>query len=206
MGDTANRGVIVTAAATGINLALGILYTWSIFKCTIRDSIEQGGGGAFSWQLSSLNDPYAVCCLVFAFAMILAGKCQDVWGPRKTAVIGGILVGLGFSWISQTTDYTSWIIGFGGLARIREQFQVHQDVLALPSFIVVHADDPPDQEVLDEDLVFFRRWIHVRFLPPSRYRVWPVRLGFPSRKSMAQETSSSEGKRPVGISSLRVCT
>jgi len=111
-----NRGWRITFAGTGINLALGILYTWSIFKGAIKQSIEAGGEGAFNWNLASLNDPYAVCCLVFAFAMILAGKCQDRFGPRTTAFIGGILVGLGFIWISQTTSYVSWVLGFGLLA------------------------------------------------------------------------------------------
>jgi MFS transporter, OFA family, oxalate/formate antiporter len=111
-----NKGWSVTFSGTGINLALGILYTWSIFKGAIKGSIEKGGPGSFQWDLASLNDPYAICCLVFAFAMILAGKCQDRFGPRVTAFMGGILVSLGFIWISQTTSYAIWIIGFGILA------------------------------------------------------------------------------------------
>ena len=111
-----NKGWIVTFSGTSINLALGILYTWSIFKGSIKKSIEKGGEGAFNWDLASLNDPYAICCIVFAFAMILAGKCQDRFGPRLTAFIGGILVGLGFIWISQSTSYLIWILGFGILA------------------------------------------------------------------------------------------
>lgn len=114
--STGNKGWIVTFSGTSINLALGILYTWSIFKGAIKKSIEKGGEGAFNWDLASLNDPYAICCIVFAFAMILAGKCQDRFGPRLTAFIGGILVGLGFIWISQTTSYLIWILGFGILA------------------------------------------------------------------------------------------
>jgi len=113
-----DKGWVVTFSGTGINLALGILYTWSIFKGAIKQSIETGGKGAFDWDLASLNDPYAVCCIVFAFAMILAGKCQDRFGPRITAFIGGILVGMGFIWISQTTDYLTWVLGFGVLAGI----------------------------------------------------------------------------------------
>lgn len=113
-----NKGWSVTFSGTGINLALGILYTWSIFKGAIKQSIEKGGPGAFDWDLASLNDPYAACCIVFAFAMILAGKCQDKFGPRLTAFIGGILVGLGFIWISQTTSYVSWVLGFGLLAGV----------------------------------------------------------------------------------------
>jgi MFS transporter, OFA family, oxalate/formate antiporter len=111
-----NKGWRVTFSGTGINLALGILYTWSIFKGAIKQSIEAGGTGAFNWDLAKLNDPYAICTLVFAFAMILAGKCQDKFGPRITAFIGGILVGLGFLLISQTTNYFLWILGFGVLA------------------------------------------------------------------------------------------
>ncbi|OGP52970.1 MAG: MFS transporter [Deltaproteobacteria bacterium RBG_13_52_11] len=110
-----NRGWVVTFSGTGINLALGILYTWSIFKGAIKQAIEAGGTGAFNWKLVQLNDPYAVCLLVFAFSMILAGKCQDRFGPRITAFIGGILVGLGFLLISQTTSYALWIVGFGVL-------------------------------------------------------------------------------------------
>lgn len=108
-----NRGPVVTAAGTGINLALGVLYAWSIFKGAIKDSIEQGTG--FTWDLASLNDPYAICCLVFSFVMIAAGRVQDLIGPRTAAIIGGVLVGVGFLWISQTTAYWSWVLGFGVL-------------------------------------------------------------------------------------------
>jgi OFA family oxalate/formate antiporter-like MFS transporter len=101
------RGWVVTFAGTGINLALGILYTWSVFKAAI--------GKDFGWDPTKLNDPYALCCLVFAFAMILAGRCQDKLGPRITAFVGGLLVGVGLLWISTTTSYGVWVIGFGVL-------------------------------------------------------------------------------------------
>lgn len=113
--EIVHKGKVVTAAGTGINLALGVLYTWSIFKVAIKQSIEEGAAGSFNWSIASINDPYAVCCLVFACTMIIAGKCQDVIGPRITAIIGGVCVGLGFIWISQSTSYISWIFGFGFL-------------------------------------------------------------------------------------------
>ncbi|MCU0771267.1 MAG: OFA family MFS transporter [Verrucomicrobia bacterium] len=104
----ANRGWTVTLAGLGINLALGILYTWSMFKAAIEKE--------FGWKGDQLNDPYALCCLVFAFVMILAGRCQDRFGPRLTASIGGLLVGAGFLLCSTTTSYGVWLIGFGVLA------------------------------------------------------------------------------------------
>jgi len=104
----ANRGWTVTFAGLGINLALGILYTWSMFKGAIEKE--------FGWKGDRLNDPYALCCLVFAFTMILAGRCQDKFGPRLTASIGGLLVGAGFLLCSTTTSYGIWLLGFGVLA------------------------------------------------------------------------------------------
>ncbi len=112
MNQIKNLGWRVTMAGLGINLALGILYTWSIFKMTIKESIV-AGDGLFNWSLASLNDPYAVCCLVFAFTMIFAGRIQDRISPRVTAVIGGILTGLGLILISFSNSWISWIIGFG---------------------------------------------------------------------------------------------
>ncbi len=103
----ANRGWIVTFAGLGINLALGILYAWSLIKGKI--------GETFGWDGGRLNDPYAVSCLVFAAAMILAGRCQDKFGPRITATIGGLLTGAGFYICSMSTGYWNWIIGFGVL-------------------------------------------------------------------------------------------
>ena len=94
-------------AGTGINLALGVLYTWSMFK----DAISR----EFGWKGEQLNDPYALCCMVFAFAMILAGRCQDKLGPRLTATLGGLMVGVGMVLISRTSSYTAWILGFGVL-------------------------------------------------------------------------------------------
>ena len=105
-----NRGWIVAGSGLGINLALGVLYTWSMFKAAIEKE--------FGWNGSQLNDPYALCCLVFAFAMIFAGRCQDKFGPRLTASIGGLLVGLGLVLSSTTNSYAVWVVGFGVLVGI----------------------------------------------------------------------------------------
>lgn len=99
-----NRGVQVVLAGLGINLALGILYTYSMLKGEI-DNMFAGSG-----------DPYATACLAFALSMILGGKMQDKVGPRMTAILGGLLVGAGFIVCSLTSSYWGWIFGFGVLA------------------------------------------------------------------------------------------
>jgi MFS family permease len=105
-----NHGWLVAFSGLGINLALGVLYTWSMFKAAIEKD--------FGWKGDQLNDPYALCCLVFAFAMILAGKCQDKFGPRVTASLGGLLVGAGMVMISTSNNYSTWLLGFGVLVGV----------------------------------------------------------------------------------------
>lgn len=114
MKEVKNKGWSVTMAGLGINLALGILYTWSIFKQAIKDSIT-ANDGRFNWDIASLNDPFAVCCLMFTVAMIFAGRIQDKLSPRITAIIGGVLTGAGLIMISQSYGLFWWILGFGVL-------------------------------------------------------------------------------------------
>ena len=99
-----NRGTQVVLAGLGINLALGILYTYSMLK------------GEIDKMFAGSSDPYATACLAFALSMILGGKMQDKVGPRITAILGGLLVGAGFIVCSLTSSYWGWIFGFGVLA------------------------------------------------------------------------------------------
>src|SRR3989304_589631 len=103
-----NHGVRVTAAGVGINLALGILYTWSVISKEIPQE--------WSWSESEKSWPYAIACLVFSLMMGPAGRLQDRIGPRIVATIGGLLVGLGMILSSYTTSFLGYTLGFGILA------------------------------------------------------------------------------------------
>jgi len=102
------HGWRVTFAGMGINLALGILYTWSV--------ISDGIPAEWGWDMADKSWPYSVACLVFCLIMVPAGRMQDKIGPRSVAAIGGILVGLGFIIASLTTSLIGFIVGFGILA------------------------------------------------------------------------------------------
>lgn len=106
-----NRGVAVAAAGTGINLALGILYAWSVLKGGIP--------AAWGWTDADKALPYSVACLVFALAMIPAGALQDRLGPRWVATLGGVLTGLGciVAWQSGSS-LAGFVLGFGVLAGV----------------------------------------------------------------------------------------
>ncbi len=106
-----DRGVAVAAAGTGINLALGILYAWSVLKGGIP--------AAWHWTDADKALPYSVACLVFAMAMIPAGALQDRLGPRGVATLGGVLTGLGCIVASQSgSSLAGFVFGFGVLAGV----------------------------------------------------------------------------------------
>ncbi len=47
-------------------------------------------------QKSYLKYAFSICILSFAVVMVIAGRIQDIRGPRFTAIIGAILMGGGF--------------------------------------------------------------------------------------------------------------
>jgi OFA family oxalate/formate antiporter-like MFS transporter len=98
----------VTFAGMGINLALGVLYSWSVVSKKIPAD--------WNWSEADRAWPYAVACLVFSLIMVPAGRMQDRIGPRIVASIGGVMVGLGMILASLSTSPTGYILGFGLLA------------------------------------------------------------------------------------------
>jgi len=104
-GGIKNHGWRVTFAGMGINLALGILYTWSV--------ISRGIPADWGWTQSDKSLPYAMACLIFSLVMVPAGRMQDRISPRFVATIGGILVGAGMIIASFTTSPFGYMLGFG---------------------------------------------------------------------------------------------
>lgn len=86
------RGWMVALAGLGINLALGVLYSWSVIAKTLSKPVAEHGWG---WTSGAASLPYAIGVGVFAISMVFAGRAQDRFGPRIVATIGGALCGLG---------------------------------------------------------------------------------------------------------------
>ena len=107
-GTRPSNGWIVTFAGTGINLALGVLYAWSVISKQITKE--------WGWSETQAALPYSVAIAVFAFMMVPAGRLQDKVGPRFVATLGGILCGIGFIVASLGQSLAGVVIGFGVLA------------------------------------------------------------------------------------------
>ena len=102
------RGWIVVLAGTGINLAFGVLYAWSIFAGKLQDSL--------GWSKLESSLPYTVAIIMFALMMIPAGRLQDRFGPRVVATAGGILIGGGCILAGSLTSLWGLVFSFGVLA------------------------------------------------------------------------------------------
>lgn len=105
-----NRGRYA-AAAIFMQVLLGILYSWSVF----RGPLEQLHG----WSRAQSVMPYRYSLLAFAFGMIVAGFWQDRKGPRLVASVGGFLLALGCAvagWQHETVE--GLVTGYGLIAGV----------------------------------------------------------------------------------------
>jgi OFA family oxalate/formate antiporter-like MFS transporter len=57
---------------------------------------EADAQAARATQQSYLKYAFSICILSFAVVMVIAGRVQDLKGPRFTTIIGAVLMGLGF--------------------------------------------------------------------------------------------------------------
>lgn len=88
-----------------MNLALGSLYAWSVFVLPLEQE--------FGWSRAETSWTFTIAVVTFAASFILAGRIQDMRGPRICAAIGGVLVGAGFVLSSFTTSLWQLYVMFG---------------------------------------------------------------------------------------------
>jgi OFA family oxalate/formate antiporter-like MFS transporter len=88
-----NRWVIVIGGIL-IQLALGAIYAWSAFTGPLQGSAS--APSQFNFTKTETQAIFSVGLLVFAIFTIIGGRLQIKHGPMKVALIGGILLGLGY--------------------------------------------------------------------------------------------------------------
>jgi len=103
-------GWIITSAALGINLLLGLLYAWSVFK---KSLVAEWG-----WNDVTASLPFTVSAAIFAFMMIFAGRAQDKFGPRIVALLGGVMFGTGLILSGFTQSPAVMVVTFGVIGGI----------------------------------------------------------------------------------------
>ena len=116
----------VVLAGMAINLCLGILYAWSVWKKELTgDKLHPPGtlmtGMNAGWHYLSdaqATWAYAACGFIFAISMIPGGRLQDKYGPSIVATLGGLFLAIGCVAAGLMKSYTGLILGFGVLGGI----------------------------------------------------------------------------------------
>ncbi|MEZ9526346.1 L-lactate MFS transporter [Enterovibrio norvegicus] len=99
-----NKAAGILAAGFFINMCIGILYAWSVFKQSL---VEQG------WSNADASMPYTVATICFALSLLVAGNLQDRMGPRKVLILGTVMVGLGMIVSSFADSPMTLLLSFG---------------------------------------------------------------------------------------------
>lgn len=100
-----NPGWLVTFAGTGINLALGILYSWSVIAKFLRENM--------GWSAMESQLPYMIACGVFALLMVPGGRLQDRFGSKWVIITASVFAGIGLIGASFWLTVTSLSVFFG---------------------------------------------------------------------------------------------
>ncbi len=117
---------LVLIGAIVVQLILGTVYGYSIFWSPLNDTIfppaitqvrademaaaneafdaaaytvvadEEAVKATNDSQKAKLKYGFSICILSFALTMVIAGRVQDIKGPRFPAIVGAVLMGTGF--------------------------------------------------------------------------------------------------------------
>jgi OFA family oxalate/formate antiporter-like MFS transporter len=92
-----NRWLVVLGAVL-IQLALGAIYAWSVFTPNLKAS---------GWSPAETQYVFSAGLATFAIIMVFAGRMMPKFGPRKLAISGGVVLGLGYlvAGLMKTTDF-----------------------------------------------------------------------------------------------------
>ncbi|MFH1774729.1 MAG: OFA family MFS transporter [Methanobacteriota archaeon] len=99
---------IFVAIGLIINLCLGSVYSWSVF----RKPLEQ----IFNVGATESGLPFMFFLAFFAILMPFAGGLLDKYGPRIITILGGALVGIGWISTSFASGITMSTISYGLIA------------------------------------------------------------------------------------------
>ena len=88
---TINNRWLVVIGAILIQLALGAIYAWSVFTKLLTDP-----DGLYGFTAQQTAWVFSAGLATFAVVMVLSGKWQAKAGPKRVALTGGVLLGMGY--------------------------------------------------------------------------------------------------------------
>ena len=107
----------IAAAAVVIQLCLGTVYAWSVFKIPLMNM--------HGWDGKTVQYTFMILMGIIGLAAAFGGMLVDKKGPRFVATIGGILFGIGTlvaGYADQTGNIILLYLGFGVIAALGNGF------------------------------------------------------------------------------------
>ena len=95
----------VVVGAVMIQLCLGAIYAWSLFNQPLMEK--------FGWARDEVVLTFSITIGMFALSSVFAGKIQDKIGPRKVAIAGACLLGVGVCLTSYATELWQLYLCYG---------------------------------------------------------------------------------------------
>src|SRR5215208_4581649 len=107
---TPNRWVVATAAVI-MQLGLGAVYAWSVFREPLSNHYGTG--------ITEVNVAFFLAILLIGFAAFVGGRWMQRSGPRIVGITGGVFYGVGIflAWFAGANYVTLWLT-YGLLAGI----------------------------------------------------------------------------------------
>ncbi len=117
---------VVTFAGMTVNLCLGVIYAWSVWKANLIGTAEHPAGSPMSglnvgWTYltdAEATWAYVICGMTFAIFMIPGGIIQDRFGPRLGATLSGLFLAIGCMIAGLSRSLVGLYFGFGLLGGI----------------------------------------------------------------------------------------
>jgi MFS transporter, OFA family, oxalate/formate antiporter len=87
MNGTHSNRWLIAAAGVVMQLALGAVYAWSVFRIPLTTT--------YGWTISQVTLTFELAILVLGFASFAGGLWMRRAGPRRVAIAAGLCYGLG---------------------------------------------------------------------------------------------------------------
>ena len=87
MGQKVQNRWLVVVGAILIQLCLGAIYAWSVYTKPLTDA---------GWTKTQTQLVFSAGLAFFAIVMVISGRLMPKVGPRKLAIAGGVVLGLGY--------------------------------------------------------------------------------------------------------------
>jgi MFS transporter, OFA family, oxalate/formate antiporter len=91
----------IAAAGVVMQIALGAVYAWSVFRIPLTK--------AFGWTISQVTLTFTIAILMLGFAAFVGGLWMRKVGPRRVAIVAGILYGAGVFLASFSGGHLYWL-------------------------------------------------------------------------------------------------